>query len=135
MRTSCTSSAPILARSTAARIAAAPSSGAVKLFSSPWNAPIGVRAAETMTMGSDCMRRPLCGFGEQLAADEPAADFGSAGADLVELGVAPQPPGRRLVDIAHAAKRLDRFAGHPRRLLGGVQDRAGRVFPGCFISI
>src|SRR5437870_4904773 len=127
MSTSCTSSAPILARSTAARMAAAPSSGAVKLFSSPWNAPIGVRAAETMTMGSDCMRRALCGFGEQLAADEPAADFGSAGADLVELGVAPQPPGRRLVDIAHAAERLDRLARHPGGFLGGVKNRAGGI--------
>jgi len=58
MITSCTSSAPILARSTAARIAAAPSSGAAKFLSSPWNAPIGVRAAETMTIGSDCMLTP-----------------------------------------------------------------------------
>src|SRR5436190_3756392 len=39
----------------AARIAAAPSSGAAKLLSSPWNAPIGVRAAETMTIGSGFM--------------------------------------------------------------------------------
>src|SRR5258708_15088623 len=115
MITSLTSSAPILARSTAARIAAAPSSGAAKLFSSPWNAPIGVRAAETMTIGSDCMGFLSRSFFEQLAADQPAADFGSAGADLVELGVAPQPPGRRLVDVAPAAQRLDRLAGHPRR--------------------
>src|SRR5437762_2595447 len=129
MSTSCTSSAPILARSTAARMAAAPSSGAVKLFSSPWNAPIGVRAAETMTMGSDCMRSPLCGFGEQLAADEPAADFGSAGADLVELGVAPQPPGRRLVDVAHATQRLDRLPGHPRRFFRRIQNGSGGIFP------
>src|SRR6266850_1417503 len=40
-----------------ATMAAAPSSGAAKLFSSPWNAAIGVRAAETMTMGSLCMVR------------------------------------------------------------------------------
>src|SRR2546425_8984019 len=112
MMTSCTSSAPILARSTAARIAAAPSCGAAKLFSSPWNAPIGVRAAETMTIGSDCMRSPLCGFGEELAADEPAADFGSAGADLVELCVAPQPASRRLVYVAHAAQGLDCLSRH-----------------------
>src|SRR5216110_867429 len=52
MMTSLTSSAPIFARSTAARMAAAPSSGAAKPLSSPWNAPIGVRAAETMTIGS-----------------------------------------------------------------------------------
>src|SRR5712691_6452974 len=55
MITSCTSSGEILARSTAARIAAAPSSGAAKPFSSPWKAPIGVLAAETMTIGSGCM--------------------------------------------------------------------------------
>src|SRR6266851_9016631 len=55
MITSCTSSGEILARSTAARIAAAPSSGAAKAFSSPWKAPIGVLAAATMTIGSGCM--------------------------------------------------------------------------------
>src|SRR5258706_8665754 len=59
MSTSCTSSGRILARSTAARIAAAPSSGAAKPFSSPWKAPIGVRAAETMTIGSVCIGLPL----------------------------------------------------------------------------
>src|SRR5258706_9885252 len=55
--TSCTSSGLIFARSTAARIAAAPSSGAAKPFSSPWKAPIGVRAADTMTIGSGVMER------------------------------------------------------------------------------
>src|SRR5918996_4468011 len=55
MMTSWTSSGRILARSTAARIAAAPSSGAAKPLSSPWNAPIGVRATETMTIGSGFM--------------------------------------------------------------------------------
>src|SRR4029077_20386219 len=55
MIASCMSSGLIFARSTAARIAAAPSSGAAKPLSSPWNAPIGVRAAETMTIGSFCM--------------------------------------------------------------------------------
>src|SRR3954464_7131486 len=59
MMTSCTSSGRIFARSTAARIAAAPSSGAAKLFSSPWKAPIGVRAAETITIGSGFMEQPF----------------------------------------------------------------------------
>src|SRR5438105_471311 len=67
------------------------------------------------------------GFREELAADQPAADFGRAGADLVELGVAPQAPGRCLVDVAHAAERLDRLAGHPRCLFRRVQDSAGRI--------
>src|SRR6185369_6679125 len=53
--TSCTSSGFSFARSTAARIAAAPSSGAENPLSSPWKAPIGVRAAETMTIGSGFM--------------------------------------------------------------------------------
>src|SRR3989442_855043 len=72
MITSCTSSGEILARSTAARIAAAPSSGAAKPFSSPWKAPIGVLAAATMTIGSGCMELSflklldrLSGFGLQ----------------------------------------------------------------------
>src|SRR3990172_7039613 len=52
MMTSCTCSGLTLARSTAARMAAAPSSGAANLLSSPWNAPIGVRATETITIGS-----------------------------------------------------------------------------------
>src|SRR5205823_6176234 len=126
MITSCTSSGLILARSTAARIAAAPSSGAAKLLSSPWKPPIGVREAETMTIGSEFMMCFLSrSFGEEFAADQPAPDFGSTCADLVELGIAPQPSGGRLVDVAHAAERLDRFAGHPGRLLGGVQDGAG----------
>src|SRR6478735_1531485 len=43
MITSWTSSGRMRARSTAARIAAAPSSGAAKPLSSPWNAPIGRR--------------------------------------------------------------------------------------------
>ena len=51
--TSDTPSAPSPARATAARIAAAPSSGAANRASSPWNAPIGVRAAPAITIGSD----------------------------------------------------------------------------------
>src|SRR5205823_3406496 len=135
INTSWTSSGRSFARSTAARMAAAPSSGAAKFLSSPWNAPIGVRAQVTMTMGSDCMLTPLFGFAEELAADEPAADLGSPGADLVELGVAPQPPGRRLVDVAHAAERLDRLAGHPGGFLGGVKNRAGGVLAGGLAAI
>src|SRR5688572_16872507 len=59
MITSRTSSGRSFARSTAARIAAAPSSGAAKLLSSPWKPPIGVRARATMTTGSFSMRVSL----------------------------------------------------------------------------
>jgi hypothetical protein len=51
-RTSCTWSTGTPARSTAARIATAPTSLADKEEKSPWNAPMGVRAAPTITMGS-----------------------------------------------------------------------------------
>src|SRR5882672_511963 len=84
MITSCTSSGLILARSTAARIAAAPSSGAAKLLSSPWKPPIGVRAAETITIGSGFMNESfqipdgLEGFGfearDQLGGGQGARE-------------------------------------------------------------
>src|SRR5437879_609619 len=45
-------------------------------------------------------------FGKQLPSDQPAADLGSSRADLVELGVAPQAPGRCFVDVAHTAQAL-----------------------------
>src|SRR5574338_191941 len=66
-------------------------------------------------------------LGKQLAADQHAADFAGAGADLVELGVAPQATHRVFVGIAHAAQGLDRFAGHPGGLLGRIQDGPGGV--------
>src|SRR3954469_15323998 len=82
--TSCTWSGAIFARSTAARMAAAPSSGAAKLFSSPWKAPIGVRAAATMTIGSGFMEQSfqvpdgLDGFGleprDQLGGGQGARE-------------------------------------------------------------
>src|SRR5882724_6832086 len=55
MMTSCTCSGFMPARSSAARMAAAPSCGAVKSLSSPCIAPIGVRATETITIGSVAM--------------------------------------------------------------------------------
>src|SRR6266852_4831978 len=59
-------------------------------------------------------------LGKQLAADQPAADLGSSRADLVELRVAPQAPGRVIVDVAVAAQALDRLARHPGRFLRRV---------------
>src|SRR5258708_16420219 len=68
---------------------------------------------ETCGNGS-ALPRPACGervesrrLLEQFTADQHAADFAGAGADLVEFGVAQQPPGRVIVDIAVAAKQLD----------------------------
>src|SRR5471032_1498289 len=140
MMTSSTCSGLILARSTAARIAAAPNSEAANCFSSPWNAPRGVRAAEAMTIGSfmavpfkyqtRLLQMPLeqdfallrrtasPGFAEELPADEHSADFRGAGADLIQLCVAPETSSRGLVDIAHATQGLDRLTRHPRGFLG-----------------
>src|SRR4051812_42816000 len=69
----------------------------------------------------------LHGFGEQLAADQHAAHFTGAGADLVQLGVAPQAAERVVVDVAVAAVDLDALAGHPGRLLGAPEDDGGAV--------
>ena len=61
--------------------------------------------------GLDCQHRPSQQrLLEQLATDQHAPDFRGAGADLVELGVAQQPAGRVVVDVAVAAQRLDRLA-------------------------
>src|SRR5262249_24054293 len=65
-----------------------------------------------------------------LPPDQHAADFAGAGADLVELGVAQQPAGREIVDVAVAAQGLDRLQRHPGRTLGSVEDGAGGVFTG-----
>ena len=47
---------------------------------------------------------------------------GGAGANLVELGVAPQTPGGVLVDVAVAAQGLDRLTSGPGGLFGRVHD-------------
>ena len=52
INTSLTSSGAMPARCSAGLIADAPSSGALRSLSTPWNAPIGVRAAPTTTTGS-----------------------------------------------------------------------------------
>src|SRR5271155_5742974 len=65
-----------------------------------------------------------------FAPDQHAADLAGSGADLVELGVAQQPAGREVVDIAVAAEALDGLQRHPGRPFGGVEDGAGGVFAG-----
>src|SRR5207302_4565170 len=64
---------------------------------------------------------------EDFAADQHAADFRGAGADLVELGVAQQPAGRVVVDVAITAEDLDRVERERRRFFGGVEDGARGV--------
>src|SRR5713226_9701405 len=75
-----------------------------------------------------CTRRPPSGrFRKELPADQPAADLGSPRSDLVELRVAPQAPGRVIVDVAVAAETLDRLARHPGCFFRRVEDGAGRI--------
>src|SRR3954451_23209903 len=112
------------ARSTAALIATAPRSLAASEAKSPCRPPMGVRAAPTITTGSLSIS---LGLVEQFASDQHPPDLARAGADLVQLRVAPQPPGGKLVDVAVAAQRLDRLARHPRRLFRRVENGAGRV--------
>src|SRR5712692_3085337 len=106
---------------------------------------MGVLAAETITTGSFNMavssvfhaknRRPSRRFGKQLPSDQPAADLGSSRADLVELGVAPQAPGRCFVDVAHPAQALDCFASHPGGFFRSVENRAGCVLTRGFVAV
>src|ERR1700724_2274374 len=72
---------------------------------------------------------PLLRLLENLPADQHPADFVGPCPDLVELGVAQQPPGRELVDVAVATQALDRLECHPGRLLRGEQDGSRGVLP------
>src|ERR1700722_368800 len=86
IRISSTLSAAIPARSTAAKIARAPSAGALTSFKSPRKPPIGVRAAPTMTIWSVgvlgsalCLRRSGLRdlvFGDGLARDAAGTHIG-----------------------------------------------------------
>ncbi len=57
-----TDAGSIFARSTAAWMAAPPSSGAVNDANSPWKPPIGVRAADMITTGSFVFVMPISSF-------------------------------------------------------------------------
>src|SRR4051812_46439381 len=103
MNTSSGASPSSPARASAAEIATAPSWGAVSLLNCPCSEPIGVRAAPAMTTISG----GICASLEQLAPDQHTANFRCSSADFVEFRVAQQAAGGHLVDVAHAAKRLD----------------------------
>src|SRR5687768_11100827 len=121
IKTSCTSSGRIFARSTAARIAAAPSSGAAKPLSSPWNAPIGVRAAETMTMGSLFMESPS---GRKIVKTDQAAaaldDLGGKSAGLARLRVDVHEAGELLAHLEEGGAHHHGLARVQLALVGDV---------------
>src|SRR5947209_14208328 len=66
-----------------------------------------------------CATNPLTRFFEQFAADQPAADFGCAGADVIKFRVAQKAPGRKIVDVAVTAQALDRLERHPHTFFRG----------------
>src|SRR5262249_59620533 len=145
MITSCTWSGRMPARSTAARMAAAPSSGAAKPFSSPWNAPMGVRATETITIGSFCIEisfrrgsarqlvgthEAACAFGElhrewtglaglavDLHAGEDADRGNLSGRGVVHLV---HELGRALADLEEGGAHRDGVAGEELAPVGDV---------------
>ena len=123
--TSSTSSPSTAARDSAARIATAPSCGAGWLLSAPRKPPMGVRQAAVMTTSSpwvalapwfaECGMRfsgwsesRLCGLVEDFAPYQHPPNFGGAGADFVEFGVAQQARRRKVVGVAVAAEQLNR---------------------------
>src|SRR3954471_23347332 len=100
--TSPTASAGMPARSTAALMAAPPRSCAERVEKSPWNAPIGVRAALTMTTASAM----VCSFGDHGKGVVDGAAFlaGDAAHVILELRVLPaQQLGQGVVEILAAA--------------------------------
>src|SRR5207253_9663886 len=77
----------------------------------------------------------LLRFVEQLASDQHPAYLRRSGADLIELGVAPQASRRELIDVPVAAERLDRLARHPRRFLGCIEYRTRGIFARSLAAI
>src|ERR1700688_1459678 len=72
---------------------------------------------------------------ENLPADQHAADFAGASADLIEFCVTQQAPSRKVVDVAVAAEALDGFERHPGRAFGGIEDGAGGIFAGGLAAV
>src|SRR5882724_348926 len=82
-------SAPVMpAAAMAAFAAAAPSCGAVTGASTPWNAPIGVRFAETMTTLWSAL---LSDMGDTSLLGGGARRFARALGGLARVGARPQP--------------------------------------------
>src|SRR6056297_218827 len=124
MMASETSSGATPASSRTARIATAASCGAGTGLKPPWKAPMGVRRAAAMTMVSwliidSSVRIGVARRAEQFAADQHATDLAGARADLVELGIAQQPPGGIFVDVTVAAEDLHRFEAECHGGAGG----------------
>ena len=64
---------------------------------------------------------------KQLAPDQHPPDLARSGADLIEFCIAQQAPRRVIVDIAIAAKQLDRVKRRLGRVLRRKEQRARRI--------
>src|ERR1700742_3317713 len=107
--------------------AAAPAGRAPAPGSAPRHRPPRPRPRRAAGVRTGPARQASRALLEQLAADQHAPDLARPRADLVELGVAQEPPGRIVVDVAVAAEQLDGVERHLRRLLRRVEDRGGGV--------
>src|SRR5204863_5942075 len=72
---------------------------------------------------------------ENLSSDQGPADLAGPRPDLVQLGVAQQPAGWKVVDVAVAAQALDGLEGDLGGPLGGEQDGASGVLAGGFALV
>src|SRR4051812_30769006 len=123
MMTSCTSAPVMPAAASAPRIAAAPSCGAEAGERAPWNAPMGVRWAETMTteLADLSMRLPCSG--SITAPQAVREEIDETLRDLVRLE-------RRIVavPVAHPVER----AGQRECRHAGIAFADGAVGDACF---
>src|SRR5581483_12113018 len=138
----------------AARMAVAPSVGVGTPVNWPSMEPIAVRLAPTITTESDMTvsvwsepldyapdaavrqysgaaiqrRSPTLTVAvKQLAADQHLTDFIRAGADLVQLGIAQNPAGREIVNVAIPPQRLHCFQRDLHRVTRGIQETRSRI--------
>ena len=64
---------------------------------------------------------------KQFPADQHAANLAGAGPDLIQFGIAEQPAGCVVIDIAIPSQNLDCFLSHLGCGLGGKQYRSGGI--------
>ena len=136
MMTSCRSPASIPARSTAARMATAPSSGADSGDSPPRKRPMGVRAAETMTAvrSSDAVSArtsPRARTTNCVACDDSRLSGGAAAAAATWRAAPASRVSDRGVDLVAQTRRTNCSTGIGHRMLllarAADGDRHGAV--------
>src|SRR4051812_12781212 len=120
MMTSSIESGARPARSSAARIAVAPNSGAVAAARSPWKPPMGVRTAEAMTTGSRRGSSILMGFSPLIFVHTGCSAghwaIGLHANGLHETGQGPMPSDEDVTQGSAAAQAIDEGETRIKRL-------------------